>query len=306
MPRFVIILILTFLILPSIFAQEPSPTPTTLLPEPAQSMQGEGARLDVFFGSLKQGRVGLIRITGQDISTVSATAFEPPIPLFSLAENEFYGFVVPSMSQAARAYELVVTVEHGSGFIETLRARVDVLDGGFIQQDVMLVEEKIRALLDRDIEDAELARLFELARPFDPQPLWSATGFIFPVNRELTSPFGASRTFNGLYETIHTGWDFQATTIGTPLVASASGQVAFAGAFPIRGNYVMVNHGVGVYSGYAHLSVIYVTQGEYVTQGQVLGLVGSTGRSSSAHAHIEFIVDNKWVDAADFINMDLP
>jgi len=184
---------------------------------------------------------------------------------------------------------------------------VDVSSGGFIQQDVNIVveDERLAILLDPEVEAAELAQIFELAAPITPETLWDEQGFSPPINAELTSPFGAVRVFNGTFNSIHTGWDFQAT-IGQPLSASAAGRVVFAGMLPIRGNYVLIDHGRGIYSGYAHMSILYVTQGQRVSAGQIVGMVGSTGRSSSAHAHIEFIVNGEWVDAADFIRMYIP
>jgi murein DD-endopeptidase MepM/ murein hydrolase activator NlpD len=121
----------------------------------------------------------------------------------------------------------------------------------------------------------------------------------------LTSPFGAVRVFNNNFNTLHTGWDYQ-VGVGQPVMATASGVVAFAGPLDIRGNYVLIDHGYGVYSGYAHHSVIYVTQGQPVSAGQIIGQVGTTGRSSSPHAHFEMAVNGYWIDSVDFMKLPLP
>ena len=89
-------------------------------------------------------------------------------------------------------------------------------------------------------------------------------------------------------------------------MATASGTVAFAEQLDIRGIYVMIDHGYGVYSGYAHMSVLYVTQGQSVKAGQIIGQVGTTGRSSSPHAHFEMIVNGEWIDPTDFLRLPLP
>ncbi|MEO1290515.1 MAG: M23 family metallopeptidase, partial [Chloroflexota bacterium] len=167
-------------------------------------------------------------------------------------------------------------------------------------------DDNLNRLLDPEIEQAELERIFDIASGVSDEPFWGENSFVAPSpNAELTSPFGAVRVFNEELQTVHTGWDFNAPT-GTPLMATAAGEVVFAGQLDIRGNYVLVNHGRGIYSGYAHLSVIFVTQGQPVSEGQVVGTVGSTGRSSSAHAHFEMIANGIWIDATDFVQMYVP
>ena len=211
------------------------------------------------------------------------------------------------MGQVIRQYDLPVTVMlEGETDPQVLLTRFNIITGGFISQAVNLVpDDELARLLDPEVEANEFERIFAVANETSDEVYWDTNSFIAPLSTELTSPFGASRIFNEELETTHTGWDFNAPT-GLPLLATASGRVAFAGTMDIRGNYVLVNHGQGVYSGYAHMSVVYVTQGQEVSEGQVLGLVGSTGRSSSAHAHFEMIVNGQWVDAVDFLRMYVP
>jgi murein DD-endopeptidase MepM/ murein hydrolase activator NlpD len=273
-------------------------------PEPELTVEGQNALIDLFQTRIMQGRTALLRALTIDNSEPEGTFLEQPLNFFQVPNDSYwYAFLVVPIQQVQRDYPLIVTATTNAGE-ETLEATIAVDSGGFIQQSVIVVGDA-GGLINRELEDAELARLFELARPITDEIDWQTTGFSHPVNAELTSPFGAVRIFNGLYETLHTGWDYQATT-GQPLTASAGGHVVFAGAMGIRGNYVMIDHGQGVYTGYAHLSVIFVTQGQAVTSGQIVGLVGSTGRSSSAHAHFEMILNDQWVDTRDFINMYLP
>jgi murein DD-endopeptidase MepM/ murein hydrolase activator NlpD len=86
----------------------------------------------------------------------------------------------------------------------------------------------------------------------------------------------------------------------------AAGRVAFAGQMDIRGNYVIIDHGYGVYSGFAHMSQIHVTRGQQVTRGQVIGMTGNTGRSNGAHAHWEMTVNGEWIDPVDFLLTWIP
>ncbi|MCU0512479.1 MAG: M23 family metallopeptidase [Anaerolineae bacterium] len=288
-------------------AQDTPATPALPQPGTVRVVAGELAVVQVYFDFLAQGRAGLIRVAGADMATVEATLFDVAAPLrFFRVPNDpgYYAFVVTALDQAMRTYELRVTVASAAGATETLTIPVTVDSGGFIRQDVLLTGEKA-FLVNPEIENGELTRLFELAAPYTEAKLWGATGFHLPTDAAATSPFGAVRVFNGSLNTLHTGWDFQAA-MGEPVVATAGGVVAFTGRLDIRGNYVLIDHGYGIYSGYAHLSVIYVTQGQPVNTGQIIGQVGSTGRSSSPHAHFEMIADGKWVDPLDFVRMYVP
>ena len=264
------------------------------LPTPALEVTQSGVSLRVFSDTLRQGRAGLIAVTAT--SAPQGTFLDQALTFFQVdGDASWYALIAAPMSQLPRSYPLEIQADG-----KALSASVQVTSGGFIQQSVIIVSD-MGGLFDRTVEDAELARITTAASVITPIVYWLGRGFGHPIEATLTSPFGALRTFNGLYETIHTGWDYNAP-IGRPLVASAPGRVAFAGYEAIRGNYVLIDHGYGIFSGYAHLSVVYVTQGQLVDRGQVVGLVGSTGRSSSAHAHFEMLVNGQWIDSTDFIN----
>lgn len=275
------------------------------IPTPATSTEGTEATLEIYFPYIQQGHTGLIRVTGENIQSVSATLFNAPLYFFTVDTYPgYFALISVDFEQTQRVYELAVTITHSSGVVETLTAEIDVESGNFIQQDVTLTGEQ-SALVDETIETNELNHISAIVRQITPEKLWDASGFQLPIDAELTSPFGAVRVFNNFLRTRHTGWDLQAQ-IGRAMRTTAAGRVAFAGRMDIRGNYVLIDHGHGIFSGYAHLSVIYVTQGQRISAGQIIGQVGSTGRSSSAHAHFEMLVNGLWVDAADFLSLWLP
>ncbi|MGB7338089.1 MAG: M23 family metallopeptidase [Phototrophicaceae bacterium] len=276
--------------------------------EPIYSIEGDSVILDVYFNTIRQGRVGVLRLSGDNIERASAVVSLSTVGFSQLEGREdWWAFISIDMGQTIRLYDLIVTIEQSNADVQVLQTQFNVVSGGFISQAVQLApDDALNRLLDPEIEAAELARIFEIASVVSDDAYWTENSFIAPSpNAELTSPFGAARVFNEELQTVHTGWDFNAPT-GTPLMATASGQVAFAGMLDIRGNYVLVNHGRGIYSGYAHLAVVYVTQGQEISEGQVLGIVGSTGRSSSAHAHFEMIANGMWIDSADFLRMFMP
>jgi murein DD-endopeptidase MepM/ murein hydrolase activator NlpD len=108
--------------------------------------------------------------------------------------------------------------------------------------------------------------------------------FVRPVPGEPTSIFGLRRIFNGVPKSPHSGLDLRAAT-GTPVVASGGGKVVLAEDLYYSGNLVIVDHGGGLYTLYAHLSRIDVAEGDEVEAGDPLGLSGSTGRVTGPHLH---------------------
>ena len=103
----------------------------------------------------------------------------------------------------------------------------------------------------------------------------------------LSSPFGTHRNYNdGTYNGFHNGVDFRARP-GTPIHAPARGRVALAETQKVFGNTVWIDHGWGVYSGYAHLDHWTVEVGRVVEPGDVIGAVGATGAVTGPHLHWE-------------------
>ncbi len=117
----------------------------------------------------------------------------------------------------------------------------------------------------------------------------SASGFIWPVNGTVVSGYGMR------WGRLHEGIDITAST-GTPIWAAAAGTVIHAGWLGGYGNLVVVDHGNGLATAYAHASAILVAVGQQVAQGETISLVGSTGNSSGPHLHFEVRVNGIAVD----------
>jgi murein DD-endopeptidase MepM/ murein hydrolase activator NlpD len=124
------------------------------------------------------------------------------------------------------------------------------------------------------------------------QALAGATPSIWPVTGWLSSSYGKRRDpFTGGPD-FHPGLDISAD-YGQPVHATADGTIAVAGVSGNYGNLVEIDHGYGIVTRYGHLSRFQATLGQQVHRGDVIGYVGSTGRSTSAHLHYEILLNGK-------------
>ncbi len=108
--------------------------------------------------------------------------------------------------------------------------------------------------------------------------------FVWPLKGRLSSPFGLRRLFNGEPRSPHSGIDL-AAPVGTPVKAANRGRVVLVGDFYLPGKTLIIDHGVGIYTIYAHLSRFRVKKGQIVARGQVIALSGCTGRATGPHLH---------------------
>jgi len=144
-----------------------------------------------------------------------------------------------------------------------------------------------------------------LAAKTQPRPLWEGV-FVQPRNTKVSSNFAETRTYRyhgqDVDTQIHFGYDLAAVQHG-PVPAANSGVVVFAGPLSIYGNAVVVDHGLGLQTLYAHLSSIAVKEGDQVAKEQELGRTGSTGLALGDHLHYEVLINGvsvtplEWWDA---------
>lgn len=130
----------------------------------------------------------------------------------------------------------------------------------------------------------------------------SSAGFIWPlaVKGRISSRFGKRKAPTAGASTYHKGLDIAAPT-GTRIFAAKGGTVVVSKYSSSAGNYIMINHGNGLYTVYMHASKRYAKVGDKVSQGETIALVGSTGYSTGAHLHFGVIVNGNYVDPQKYL-----
>lgn len=203
---------------------------------------------------------------------------------------------------APGAYELEVS---SSAEPEPLRALVSIAETGFDTQYID-VGQALDGLLDPNLradEDAFLKTYFD---EFTEPQQWEGI-FQTPVAAPLISAvYGGRRSYNGGPISIyHTGIDYAAPE-GTEVLAPAAGTVVFSDTLTLRGGVLLIDHGLGVMTGYYHLIESLVEPGEKVVAGQPIAKIGSTGLSSGPHLHWDLRILNVPVDGTKWTEQVFP
>jgi murein DD-endopeptidase MepM/ murein hydrolase activator NlpD len=150
---------------------------------------------------------------------------------------------------------------------------------------------------------AERAELLKILWTETPGKQWRGR-FIKPVSGRVTSSFGVRRKINGTYMSVHHGCDFHAP-LKTSIHVINEGTVVFCKKMVLSGLTLVIDHGLGLYSLYGHLSRARVKPGDTVKKGQVIALSGNTGRSTGPHLHLGVILSGIAVDPLSLIHLPL-
>jgi murein DD-endopeptidase MepM/ murein hydrolase activator NlpD len=260
---------------------------------------------------LKQGGTAEIRITLAQKATLSGTLVDYPLHFFQMEDGSFVALQGIHALLAPGAYPLKLEAKLEDGSTQTFEQNVLIVSGNYPDDPLLVVEPDT---IDPTVTKPEEAQLVSIAAAATTQRFWNG-GFISPASNYpgvngYTSRYGNRRTYLGQGPNVeihgfHTGLDFGGGT-GLPITAPADGKVVFAGPLVVRGNATIIDHGWGVYSGFWHQSEIDVKVGDMVKQGQVIGLVGGTGRVTGPHLHWEVWVNGIQVDPLDWLNETFP
>jgi murein DD-endopeptidase MepM/ murein hydrolase activator NlpD len=170
-----------------------------------------------------------------------------------------------------------------------------ISSSNYISQEIT-IPEALNGLLDPEVRQNEDAFLHTIYTDFSEEPRWEGLFQVPVTDTVVTASYGGGRSYNeGPIDIYHTGTDFDGD-IGTPILAAADGTVVFSETLELRGQTVIIDHGMGVMTGYFHLSEIFVDVGVDVAAGQPIGLGGSSGLSTGPHLHWEMRIMDVPVD----------
>jgi murein DD-endopeptidase MepM/ murein hydrolase activator NlpD len=256
-----------------------------------------GLNLRLSSTTLFQGDAALVSVAPADfVASARVIMGEKEIPLVRLADKDiFAAFIAIPKDEKAGPKDLRIMVVDVDGKRSNQTLTFNVKRKEFPVQHLTLPKEKV-TLSKKDLarhRREKTAVNKALASPFADR-VWQSS-FSRPVAGVVSTPFGVRRLLNGKPRSSHSGIDFRGRK-GEPVAVSSDGVVVLTGEHFFAGKSVYVDHGMGIATMYFHLSAIQVKKGDRVKAGQVIGLVGSTGRSTGPHLHWGLRIHNRPAD----------
>lgn len=232
----------------------------------------------------KQGEVLWIEVPiSHSESQVSGVLLKRKIPFFPLTNSKVAALVGIDMQDPTGQQTLDITIQ-SKDTTDHLTYAIDIIKENYTVQHLKLPKNKVdldaKTLKRVRREQKEMSAAFH---NIGMQPLWDSA-FLEPVNGTVTGRFGSRRVINGQKKRPHSGEDIAAPK-GTPVLAVNAGTVVAAVDHFFSGKGVIIDHGVGLFSMYFHLSEINVENGQTLQKGETLGKVGATGRATGPHLH---------------------
>jgi len=260
--------------------------------------------VDVLPLAFTEGETGRVRVVTSSAATIIGTFLNTALAVTTEENGTIHTMLIGvPVGTAPNIYTMLLTVTSVAGIVE-LPINIQVSGAGYGTQFITLPEDRL-PLLTPAVEENELSILQGVTDRYTPERYFNGP-FGLPAAAAMNSAFGATRSYNnGVAQSVHTGADFAAAP-GAAVLAAAPGRVALADTLNIRGISVIIDHGWGIYTNYSHMAERYVELGQFVETGDVIGAVGSTGRSTGAHLHWELWVNGVPVDPLQWTRVSFP
>src|SRR6266508_1048017 len=288
--------------------------PGDVLYSPSGSSEGNATGLLSAFSAvsveplpLVQGGTEVIRVQTQEGVTLSGALVDMPLHFF-LSNNGQVALQGVDALLEPGVYPLLTEATFPDGNKQSFEQMVLVTSGNYLNEDILLNDP---STIDPAVTEPELQNIEAITAPATPTRFWDGIFTAPAVYPDcFTSRYGTRRTYKVVNsETeipgFHSGLDFCGGE-GLQIFAPAAGKVVFAAPLTVRGNATIIDHGWGVYSGFWHQSQIFVNVGDVVEPGQVIGLVGGTGRVTGPHLHWEVWVNGIQVNPLNWLNQAYP
>ncbi len=235
---------------------------------------------------VNQGETAVLWVETTRPATLEAIFDGVRLGLIPLDASRAWGLMPVPMWNPVGSRPLVVTAR-AQDRLESVQEVVRVpIEASAFPEEVLMLPPDRATLLDPQVVRAEWERIRPIFETVTPQRLWEGK-FTWPLTGTVTTEFGTRRRYQGsqTYE-YHGGLDIAAPE-GTPVYAPAAGRVVFSDLVQVRGNLVILDHGMGVHTAYLHMARRDVAVGAEVQPGDKIGEVGSTGLSTGPHLHWE-------------------
>jgi murein DD-endopeptidase MepM/ murein hydrolase activator NlpD len=261
---------------------------------PADAFQSE-----VIPDEIRSGDVFLIRITGAKTSRLPSGSFLGKKLIFSgCGEGCFIAIGASGIKTKPGTYTIRLKAAR-----EKANLNISATQPDFPLMHLTLPKEKVfLSSANRKRANAEKNKLKTIFGKVS-EKLWE-DDFILPLENDISTVFGTRRVINHKKISVHTGLDFRGPE-GEEIVASNQGKVVFAKEQFYGGNTVIIDHGQGIYTFYMHLSGFNITTGDVIAKGDVIGFVGSSGRSTGPHLHFGAKVRGIDVNPESLFNLEL-
>ncbi len=251
-----------------------------------------------------QGKTITLSIQNAEDTSITAEFNSLPLTFHEYDDGKMIAFAGTLALQEPGLIPISIKVYDGDSLIYEMEQSALVESGNYPSETVTGVDS---STIEQETIEKENAILSKLVKNTDVK-YWDNT-FSYPVDEPcLGSGFGLRRTYNsGAYNYYHTGVDFTVCAANNlNIYAAAPGVVIFSDELPIKGLFTLIDHGWGVYTGYAHMSETFVSPGQTVQAGDTIGIIGSTGRSVGPHLHWEVWINGIPVDPLQWINQTFP
>jgi murein DD-endopeptidase MepM/ murein hydrolase activator NlpD len=252
---------------------------------------------------VSQGQTLFIRLWSNYPLTIEGMFDDQTLQFWSDGASYWNVVGVPAWEKPG-AHPLHIVTRDAAGHQQVIDRTVQVREIDF-PREIIPLTSTTQALLAPDLVEAEAEYLATVSASFTPQRRWVGP-FLMPVSGRITSAFGTRRSYGGgPMRSYHEGVDLDGDN-GTPVRAANSGRVVLAEQLKVRGNTLFIDHGLGVYTGYFHLSRIAVQAEQEVRKGDVIGYVGATGLATGPHLHWELRLGAIQVNPLEWVYRSFP
>ena len=266
------------------------------------------AKVSLAFRSQQPGEAFLVKVSSdKKLKDVKGKVFGGNLTFYMEGNdtNVSYGIGGISLGTRPGRYPLELNVTYNDDSNENIILSLNIKEKAFDLQELTLNKSYVNlsaSNLERVTKEKdELTNIFNNVTT---EKLFSSS-FGMPLTKNITSTiFGLRRLINGEKRKPHTGLDLKGAE-GTPVHSSNKGRIALAKDLFFTGKTIIVDHGLGIYSLYAHLSKTFVEKGRLVEKGELVGHIGSTGRVTGPHLHWTVKIGKTSVDPVSLLDLNL-